>query len=130
MRWTAFWTAMAATPDAGGYWLVARDGGVFTYGDAAFHGSAGSLKLNQPIVGIAATPDNGGYWLVASDGGVFAYGDAVFYGSTGGTTLNKPIVGINSSAKSLAIPKSRSFGIPSDVTSMLLGLISRWMTSF
>ncbi len=40
--------------DAGGYHLVASDGGVFSYGDAQFHGSAGSLHLNQPIVGMAA----------------------------------------------------------------------------
>ena len=26
---------MAATPDGGGYWLVASDGGIFTFGDAA-----------------------------------------------------------------------------------------------
>ena len=25
---------MAATPDGGGYWLVASDGGIFSYGDA------------------------------------------------------------------------------------------------
>ena len=74
---------MAATPDGGGYWLVASDGGVFTYGDAQFYGSTGGLKLNKPVVGMAATPDGGGYWLVASDGGVFTYGDAQFYGSTG-----------------------------------------------
>ena len=42
---------MAATPDGGGYWLVARDGGVFNYGDAGFFGSAGSLPLNAPVVG-------------------------------------------------------------------------------
>jgi hypothetical protein len=77
-----------------GYWLVASDGGVFSYGNVPFEGSAGSIKLNKPVVGMAATPDNGGYWLVASDGGIFAYGDAVFYGSTGGMTLNKPIVGM------------------------------------
>ena len=34
---------------------MASDGGVFNYGDAGFFGSAGSLKLNQPIVGIAAS---------------------------------------------------------------------------
>ena len=32
---------MAATPDGHGYWLVAADGGVFTFGDAAFYGSTG-----------------------------------------------------------------------------------------
>ena len=47
---------MAATPDGGGYWLVASDGGIFSYGDAHFYGSTGSMQLNQPIVGMAATP--------------------------------------------------------------------------
>ncbi len=85
---------MADTPSSNGYWLVASDGGIFTYGDARFFGSMGGRHLNKPIVGMAATPDGGGYWLVASDGGIFSFGDAVFYGSTGGTTLNKPIVGM------------------------------------
>jgi hypothetical protein len=76
---------MAATPDGQGYWLVASDGGIFTYGDAQFYGSTGALHLNEPIVGMAATPDGQGYWLVASDGGIFTYGDAQFYGSTGGS---------------------------------------------
>ena len=79
---------MAATPDGGGYWLVAADGGIFSYGDAQFYGSTGSIHLNQPIVGMAATPDGGGYWLVAADGGIFAYGNAQFYGSTGSIHLN------------------------------------------
>ena len=35
---------------ASGYWLVGSDGGIFTYGDAAFYGSPGSLALNKPIV--------------------------------------------------------------------------------
>jgi hypothetical protein len=30
---------MAATPNGGGYWLVAADGGVFTYGNAHFYGA-------------------------------------------------------------------------------------------
>ena len=77
-----------------GYWLVASDGGVFSYGDARFYGSTGNQTLNKPVVGMAATPDGGGYWLVASDGGVFSYGDARFYGSTGNQTLNKPVVGM------------------------------------
>jgi hypothetical protein len=86
--------AMASTPDGRGYWLVASDGGVFSFGDATFYGSTGGMHLNAPIVGMAATPDGGGYWLVASDGGVFSFGDATFYGSTGGMHLNAPIVGM------------------------------------
>ena len=74
-RSTAKIVGMAATPDGGGYWLVAADGGVFTFGDAGFYGSTGNLHLNQPIVGMAATPDGNGYWLVAADGGIFSFGD-------------------------------------------------------
>jgi len=78
------------------YWLVASDGGIFSFGGAQFYGSTGGMVLNKPIVGMASTPDGGGYWLVASDGGIFSYGDAQFYGSTGSMTLNKPIVGMAS----------------------------------
>ncbi len=85
---------MAATPDGPGYWLVAADGGVFSFGDARFFGSAGGITLNQPVVGMAATPDGPGYWLVAADGGVFSFGDARFFGSAGGITLNQPVVGM------------------------------------
>ena len=70
---------MASTPTGHGYWIVASDGGIFTYGDAGFFGSAGNLPLNAPIVGMASTPDGGGYWLVAADGGIFSYGNARFY---------------------------------------------------
>jgi hypothetical protein len=84
----------AFTPSHHGYWMVASDGGVFTFGDASFYGSMGGSHLNQPIVGMTSTPDGGGYWLVASDGGIFSFGDARFYGSTGGIHLNKPIVGM------------------------------------
>ncbi|HKY78306.1 MAG TPA: hypothetical protein VJS45_19380, partial [Acidimicrobiia bacterium] len=77
-----------------GYWMVAADGGIFSYGSARFLGSTGDLRLNQPIVGMAPTPSGGGYWLVASDGGMFSFGDARFFGSTGAMRLNKPIVGM------------------------------------
>jgi hypothetical protein len=72
--------------------MVASDGGIFTYGDAAFEGSAGSLKLNKPVVGMMSSTNGNGYSLVASDGGIFNYGDAVYHGSTGGLALAAPIV--------------------------------------
>src|SRR5207248_7687951 len=71
---------MASTPSGQGYWLVAQDGGIFAFGDAAFLGSTGNLHLVQPIVGMAATASGAGYWLVAADGGVFTFGDAAFGG--------------------------------------------------
>jgi Peptidase A4 family/Putative Ig domain len=88
-----------ATQPTGGYWLVASDGGIFSFGDAAFEGSTGAIHLNQPIVGMAATPDGHGYWLVASDGGIFSFGDAHYFGSIpgqGGRVGN--IVAVASSA--------------------------------
>jgi N-acetylmuramoyl-L-alanine amidase len=55
---------MAPTPDGKGYWLVAADGGIFTFGDAPFYGSEGGRQLAAPVVGMAATPTGNGYWLV------------------------------------------------------------------
>jgi hypothetical protein len=42
-----------ATPDGGGYWLVAKDGGIFAFGDAGFEGSTGALSLVAPIVAMS-----------------------------------------------------------------------------
>ncbi|MHB8329922.1 MAG: glycoside hydrolase family 25 domain-containing protein, partial [Acidimicrobiales bacterium] len=81
-------------PDGRGSSLVASDGGIFAFGDAAFHGSMGAARLAKPVVGMAPTPDGRGYWLVASDGGIFAFGDAAFRGSTGAMHLNAPVVGM------------------------------------
>jgi hypothetical protein len=36
-----------------GYWSVASDGGIFSFGDAGFYGSTGADVLNKPIVGMA-----------------------------------------------------------------------------
>ena len=76
-----------------GYWLVARDGGIFSFGTASFKGSTGGIPLNQPIVGMAKSPKTGGYWFVAADGGIFSF-NAPFFGSTGAMRLNQPIVGM------------------------------------
>jgi parallel beta-helix repeat protein len=84
--------ANPAASNGVGYWEVAADGGVFSFGDAQFYGSMGGQHLNAPIVTMAATPDGKGYWEVAADGGVFSFGDAQFYGSMGGQHLNAPIV--------------------------------------
>ena len=71
---------MAVTPDGGGYWLVGADGGVFSFGDAVYHGSLPALGVTpvDPLVGIAATEDGGGYWLTGADGGLFSFGDAPY----------------------------------------------------
>ena len=78
----------------GGYWIAGADGGVFSFGNAGYFGSAGGLRLSSPVVGMAATASRNGYWLVAADGGIFSYGDAGFRGSTGGSRLARPVVGM------------------------------------
>jgi hypothetical protein len=47
---------MAASSTGNGYWLVASDGGIFSFGDAAFYGSQGGTRLSQPVVGIGYQP--------------------------------------------------------------------------
>jgi hypothetical protein len=45
---------MAAAPTGDGYYLVAADGGIFTFGAGAhYQGSTGAIRLNQPVVGMA-----------------------------------------------------------------------------
>lgn len=77
-----------STSTGNGYWQVASDGGVFSYGDAQFYGSLPGLGIRTTsIMGMARTPSNAGYWLVGTDGGVFAFGDAVFAGSLPGLNI-------------------------------------------
>jgi hypothetical protein len=73
--------------------MVASDGGIFAFGDAAFFGSMGGSRLNAPVNGLVPDPDGTGYWLVASDGGIFAF-EAGFHGSMGAVALNKAVVGM------------------------------------
>ena len=86
-----------ASGGVAGYWLVAADGGIFSFGAAQFWGSMGGRRLNQPVLGMAPTPAGNGYWLVAADGGIFSFGDARFWGSTGNIRLNQPGVAMTSS---------------------------------
>ena len=44
---------MSATHDGGGYWLVASDGGIFSFGDAVFQGSTGAISLVAPVVSVS-----------------------------------------------------------------------------
>jgi hypothetical protein len=88
---------MARTPRSRGYWLVAADGGVFSFGDARFRGSTATLPLRRPIIGMATTRTGSGYWLVASDGGVFSFGDARFLGSGASRGLAAPVTGFTAS---------------------------------
>ena len=68
---------ISPSAEVGGYLLIARDGGVFAYGDAPFLGSLGSSGIKN-IAGLVT--DSNGYIFVDSSGktyGFHAYGDDV-----------------------------------------------------
>jgi hypothetical protein len=67
---------MAPTPSGRGYWLVASDGGVFTFGDAHFYGSAGGHQYPSPAVGLVPTKSGKGYRIPLADGTVLPFGNA------------------------------------------------------
>lgn len=71
---------LAANSDGSGYWIAARDGGVFAF-NAGYFGSLGGAGNPNDVIGIEATANNTGYWLADTIGGVFAFGSAAFYGS-------------------------------------------------
>jgi hypothetical protein len=113
---------MAGTPSGQGYWLVASDGGIFTFGDARFFGSTGNVRLVMPIVGMSPSPTGGGYYMVASDGGIFTFGDVPFEGSLGGQGIDD-VVGIAPTT----LPLFASGVSPASVggrTSAFLGAVS------
>ncbi len=89
---------MASTPTGNGYWLVATDGGIFSFGDAHFYGSTGAMHLNAPVVGMARDGSGTGYWLAGADGGVFTFGNANFTGQRGGPRARQSHVSSSSSA--------------------------------
>ena len=61
--------------------MVAKDGGIFSFGDVHFYGSLPGLGLSvTDVIGTAATPTNKGYWIAEADGAVHAFGDAQNFG--------------------------------------------------
>ena len=121
---------MTSTADGQGYWLVAADGGIFAFGDAAFDGSMGGKPLSRPIVGMTSTADGQGYWLVAADGGIFAFGDAAYEGSMGGTHLAAPITGLalsGATTGSVIAPGLPSFyAVPTQLPTGPPGTLLKW----
>jgi 3D (Asp-Asp-Asp) domain-containing protein len=97
---------IASTPTGHGYWLAGADGGIFSFGDAAYHGSTGKNHLAAPIVGIAPTPTGHGYWLAGADGGIFSFGAAAYHGSSAGGPAGTKAIGI------AATPSGRGYWVP------------------
>src|SRR5436190_2356619 len=73
--------AMAVTHSGLGYWLLGGDGGVFSFGDAHFYGSA--IGIFGQAVSIMASPRGLGYVVISRDGAALGFGDAVACGAGG-----------------------------------------------
>jgi 3D (Asp-Asp-Asp) domain-containing protein len=80
---------MASTPSGDGYWLAGRAGGIFTYGDADFHGSLAGTRRG-PIVDIESTSVGTGHWL-ATGGRYLGDFELTCYALRGITASGKPV---------------------------------------
>jgi hypothetical protein len=77
---------MVPSSDDHGYFMVASDGGVFAFGDAAFAGSCYSIGgCSGSAVSVMPDASGHGYWLVTTTGAVYGFGDAPFLGAPGNT---------------------------------------------
>jgi lipoprotein-anchoring transpeptidase ErfK/SrfK len=66
MRLNSPVSGMLATSDGHGYWLVAEDAGVFTFGRARYYGSgAGRLAASRKVIAITGVPESNGYRMLA-----------------------------------------------------------------
>jgi hypothetical protein len=75
---------MVPSTDGGGYFMVAADGGVFSFGDAKFEGSCPSIGgCSGAAVAVMPDASGDGYWVVTATGRVYAFGDAAAYGAPG-----------------------------------------------
>ena len=86
---------MTASPDGGGYWLVASDGGIFSFGAASYYGSTGGMPLERTHRRHGRTPPTvgaTGSWRVTEASSPSA--TLPFFGSAGGLPLNRPVVGM------------------------------------
>ena len=64
---------MVPTTDGGGYFMVASDGGVFTFGDARFAGSCPGIGSSAgPAVAVMPDASGNGYRVVTQTGDVYS----------------------------------------------------------
>jgi hypothetical protein len=82
-----------STPDGNGYWVVQADAGIFTYGDAEFHGSNGGQSIPSYARGMAALSSGHGYWETTGDGSVYTW-NTPYYGGANTISHSGTIVGI------------------------------------
>jgi hypothetical protein len=66
---------------------VASDGGIFTFGDAAFYGSLGATPPASPVAAMVPSAGSDGYWLLEASGTVEPFGGAPMLAPSAGSPL-------------------------------------------
>ena len=82
---------MAARPQNDGYWMIARDGGVFAFGRAPFAGSGANSGSPSPYVAMLPSMTGNGYLALRDNGRVTAFGDAPNLGDGAGRLFGRAI---------------------------------------
>ena len=82
-----------ASPPQSGYWMVAREGTVFAFGDARWMGNAPVGSTDA--VDVEATPSRAGYWVVDAAGHVFSFGDAAYFGGSTGLLRGESVTSMS-----------------------------------
>ena len=68
-----------SAPTRAGYWMLGSDGTVYSFGEAASHGSP-AVAAGRAAVDVEPTPSGRGYWVLDDSGAVSPFGDATGYG--------------------------------------------------
>ncbi len=72
---------MARNTSGTGYWLVARDGGIFSFGTAEYQGSLPGLGIvDDTADAMLPTATGDGYLIVCANGTAYGVGDAPQFG--------------------------------------------------
>jgi hypothetical protein len=77
-------TGDTVTVNNDAYWLVSRDGTVFTFGGVA---SYGSLPAGVVAADLEPTNDDQGYWILGTDANVYPFGSAADLGGADTSTF-------------------------------------------
>lgn len=80
---TTFWNpqrsmiaAIEAKPNSSGYWLLGRNGSIYSFAGAGYYGSLAARYPSNGYVAMASSSSGGGYWIANANGRVRRFGDA------------------------------------------------------
>ncbi|HEX6348398.1 MAG TPA: PQQ-binding-like beta-propeller repeat protein [Candidatus Dormibacteraeota bacterium] len=65
----------------GGYNILTSFGGIYSFGDATYHGNLLDHGYPGPAIGLSETPNGGGYNILTTFGGIYSFGNAQYFGN-------------------------------------------------